>query len=83
MAKHIYNLSEAKTGLSKLVDRAAAGEEIIISKAGTPRAKLVPVPTPRAVAPRKPGGWEGRVRMSKDFNAPLPKEIDDAFKGRS
>jgi prevent-host-death family protein len=79
MAKHIYNLSEAKTGLSKLVDRAAAGEEIIISKAGTPRAKLVPLPVVR----RKPGDWKGRVRMSKDFNDPLPKELLDAFCGRS
>ncbi len=79
MAKHIYNLSEAKTGLSKLVDRAAAGEEIIISKAGTPRAKLVPLPVVR----RQSGDWKGRVRMSKDFNAPLPKELLDAFNGRS
>lgn len=79
MAKRIYNLCDAKTSLSKLVERAAAGEEIIIAKAGTPRAKLVAVPAQR----RKPGGWEGRVRISKNFNAPLPKEIDDAFKGRS
>jgi prevent-host-death family protein len=81
MPKHIYNLYEAKTSLSKLVDRAAAGEEIIIAKAGTPRAKLVPARPLRGR--RKPGGWKGRVRVGKDFDAPLPKTLADAFKGRS
>jgi prevent-host-death family protein len=75
VTRRIYNLYAAKTALSKLVDRAAAGEEIIIAKAGTPRAKLVPVRT----SPRKPGGWEGRVRISKNFDAPLPKPLRDAF----
>jgi prevent-host-death family protein len=79
--KRIYNLYDAKTSLSRLVDRAAAGEEIIIAKAGTPRAKLVPVRASRR--PRKPGGWEGRVRIAKDFDAPLPKAIREAFGERS
>ena len=81
MSKRIYNLYDAKTSLSKLVDRVAAGEEIVIAKAGTPLAKLVPVSSTRDS--RKPGGWKGRVRMSEDFDAPLPKPINDAFKGRS
>ncbi len=81
MAKKIYNLYEAKTALSRLVDRAAAGEEIIIAKAGSPRAKLIPARLPHQR--RKPGGWEGRVRIAKDFDAPLPKAIRDAFEGRS
>jgi prevent-host-death family protein len=76
-----YNLYEAKTSLSRLVDRAAAGEEIIIAKAGSPRAKLVPVAAPRKR--RKPGGWQGRVRIGKDFDAPLPRSIRNAFAGRS
>jgi prevent-host-death family protein len=80
MARVIYNLYEAKTALSRLVDRAAAGEEIVIAKAGSPRAKLVPMPHSRK--PRKPGGWEGRVRIGKTFGAPLPKAIRDAFEGR-
>jgi prevent-host-death family protein len=79
--KKIYNLYDAKTALSCLVDRAAAGEEIIIAKAGTPRAKLVPVRPKRRR--RKPGGWEGRVRIAKNFDAPLPKTMRDAFGGRS
>ncbi len=81
MPKAIYNLYDAKSALSRLVDRAAAGEEIIIAKAGSPRAKLVPVKMARAR--RKPGGWEGRVRMRKDFDAPLPKALRAAFEGRS
>jgi prevent-host-death family protein len=81
MSRKIYNLYDAKTELSRLVDRAAAGEEIIIAKAGTPRAKLVPVRATRRQ--RKPGGWEGRVRIAKDFDAPLPKAMRDAFAGRS
>lgn len=77
MSRKIYNLYDAKSALSQLVERAAAGEEIIIAKAGAPRAKLVPVrgPTRR----RKPGGWEGKVRIGKDFDAPLPAEIRRAF----
>lgn len=81
MAETIYNLYEAKTALSQLVDRAAAGEEIIIAKAGEPLAKLVPLGSPRPMR-RKPGGWEGRVRISDDFDAPLPPELLAAFEGR-
>ena len=80
MSEAIYNLYEAKTSLSRLVDRAASGEEIILSKAGKPLAKLVPFR--RNDEPRRPGGWEGRVRISEDFDAPLPPEIQDAFEGR-
>ena len=53
------NMHEAKTHLSKLVERVEGGEEIVISRAGTPAAKLVPIPkTPRR---RKLGGWEGKL----------------------
>ncbi|HKH50143.1 MAG TPA: type II toxin-antitoxin system prevent-host-death family antitoxin [Thermoanaerobaculia bacterium] len=80
MSEVIYNLYEAKTSLSRLVDRAARGEEIILSKAGKPMAKLVPFH--QSPEPRQPGGWEGRVRISDDFDSPLPPEIEDAFEGR-
>lgn len=79
MSEKIYNLYEAKMALSRLVDRAANGEEIILSKAGKPLAKLVPFR--RDAGPRQPGGWEGRVRISEDFDAPLPAEVQDAFEG--
>jgi prevent-host-death family protein len=80
MPEIIYNLSEAKSSLSRLVDRAASGEEIILSKAGKPLAKLVPYQQPSE--PRQPGGWEGKMRMVDDLNAPLPPDIQAAFEGR-
>ncbi len=81
MLRRIYNLYEAKTALSRLVARAAAGDEIIIAKAGTPRAKLRPL---RAAGRRRtPGGWEGEVRIGKNFDAPLPAALRRAFGERS
>ncbi len=77
MSLRVLNLYEAKTSLSELVDRAAAGEEIIIAKAGRPLAKLVPLR--RTPLPRRPGGWEGQVRVAEDFDAPLPDSLLDAF----
>jgi len=80
MPEAIFNLYEAKSSLSRLVDRAAAGEEIIIAKAGKPMAKLTAVS--RRVRRRKPGGWKGRVVIARNFDAPLPDEIRAAFEGR-
>ncbi len=77
----VYNLYQAKSSLSRLVDRAAAGEEIVIAKAGKPQAKLVPLA--KASKNRQPGGWEGRVHVADDFDEPLPEEIQAAFEGRS
>ena len=72
MAKPV-NIYDAKTHLSDLVERAAAGEEIIIAKAGVPTARLVPL---RAVQePRTPGRWAGKVTISDDFDAPLSGEM--------
>jgi len=73
----IVNLYEAKTQLSRLVERAARGEEIVIAKAGQPRA-----PLGRSAKPRKPGSWKGRLVIGPDFDAPLPEEVLAAFEGR-
>lgn len=73
----VSNLYDAKTNLSQLVDRAAAGEEIIIAKNGVPLARLVPLEAQSM--PRTPGGWEGRVQIADDFDAPLPAELLAAF----
>jgi prevent-host-death family protein len=80
MSHAVYNLYEAKTSLSKLVERAAAGEEIVIAKAGKPLARLSAFSMSKA--PRQPGGWEGRVRIGADFDDPLPDHLLDAFEGR-
>ena len=79
MASTQYNLYEAKTHLSQLVERASHGEEIVIAKAGRAMARLVPLATP--AQRRSPGGWEGLVWMADDFDAPLPAELLDAFEG--
>ncbi len=73
----IVNLYDAKTHLSELVDRAAAGEEIVIAKAGKPRARLVPLPA--AASRRTPGVWAGRVWIAEDFDAPLTPEVLTGF----
>ena len=74
------NIHAAKTQLSRLVDAAAAGEEIIIARAGKPVARLGPLLGPRPK--RRLGILVGKLRVPEDFDAPLPDEIVDAFEGR-
>jgi len=71
------NIREAKAHLSRLVDRAAAGEEIVIAKAGKPIAKLVPLTwaTPRV----RFGTLGGVLRVPGDFDVPLPPDVLEAF----
>lgn len=74
------NIHEAKTHLSRLVEQAAAGEEIIIAKAGKPVARLVPLEArPR---PKRLGLLKGKVRVPDDFDDPLPDDVLAAFEGR-
>ena len=72
------NMHEAKTHLSRLVERVERGEEIVISRAGKPAAKLVPVP--KKLGPRKLGGWEGKMEMPSDEEwEKMDKEIEQLF----
>jgi len=73
------NVYEAKTHLSQLLDRAAAGEEIIIARAGRPIARLVAL-AESSSRRRTPGAWRGQVSITADFDE-LPAEIDAAFRG--
>ena len=75
------NIHQAKTQFSRLVERVAGGEEIIIAKSGKPVARLVPYAPKRAA--RRPGAMRGRSRIKKNFDAPLPKEILASFAGKS
>ena len=75
------NIHEAKTQLSRLIERVRAGEEVVIAKAGKPVARLVPVVPAGFV--RKPGSLKGRIRIDGDFNAPLPEEVIAVFEGRA
>jgi len=73
------NIHDAKTQFSKLVERAEAGEEITIARAGKPVARLGPIDV---TASRRPGGAEGRIVVSDDFDDPLPDDVLRSFGGR-
>lgn len=75
----IFNLSEAKDRLPSLVDRAVAGEEIVVAKHGKPLATLGPIPGVRNKKPREPSNALGLTCMSDDFDAPLPPELLKLF----
>ena len=80
----IVPMHQAKTTLSQLVQRAAAGETILIGPHGEPLVKLVSLSEPGARGPRrKLGGLKGRMRVARDFDAPLPDDIQDAFEGKA
>lgn len=72
------NIHEAKTHLSRLVRRVAAGEEIVIARAGVPVARLVPVEKPSC---RLLGVDRGRFEVPDDFDEPLPEELLREFEG--
>ena len=72
------NLYEAKTQLSSLVELAAAGEEIIIAKNGTPMARLVAF---KDRVKRKPGRLKGKIWMADDFDAPMTEAEIAAWYG--
>jgi prevent-host-death family protein len=67
------NIYTAKTRLSRLIDRAMAGEEIVITRHGKPVARLVSAQPARE--PRKLGLLRGRIRIAEDFDAPLPEDL--------
>jgi prevent-host-death family protein len=71
------NVHEAKTHLSRLLERVAAGEEILISKAGKPMAKLTPLSKPQVN--RVPGLDKGVIEIPDDFDAPLPDDLLQLF----
>jgi len=64
-------MHEAKTTLSRLVDRVAEGEEIVIARNGEPVALLTPLPSAR----RRPGRLKGRIHMAADFDAPFARGL--------
>jgi prevent-host-death family protein len=76
----VYNIAEAKAHLPELVERASAGETIILARAGKPRARLVPLED-GAVKLRVPGKGKGRFVVASDFDDPLPDDVLAAFEG--
>ena len=76
----VVNVYEAKTQLSRMIDRAAAGDDIVISRNGKPVARLCPLAQqPRTI---EFGLLKGRIEIAVDFDAPLPGEVIAAFEGR-
>jgi prevent-host-death family protein len=72
----IVNSYEAKTKLSKLIERALAGERIVIARAGRPLVELKPY---QPSQPRTAGLWKGKVRIAEDFDAPLQELESDLY----
>ena len=70
-------IHEAKTHLSRLVERARAGEEVVIQRSGEPVAKLVPI-RGRAPVAASYGVWRGQIEIAEDFDE-LPDDIAAAF----
>jgi prevent-host-death family protein len=73
------NVHEAKTHLSRLLERVVTGEEVIIAKHGKPIARLCAIGEP--VARRTPGRSAGKGRVLENFNDPLPDEMLQGFFG--
>ena len=76
------NIHAAKTHLSRLVDEAAAGQEVVIARAGKPVAKLVPLTVPQSLPKRVLGVLSGRLPVAAGFDAPLPEDVLAGFEGR-
>ena len=73
----MVNIHEAKTHLSRLLERVGQGEEIVIAKAGRPVARLVPAG--ERPERREPGSAAGKIFIGEDFDAPLPDDVLEAF----
>ncbi len=73
------NVHEAKTHLSRLLERVEKGEKLVIARSGEPVAMLVPIEG----EPRRPGRLAGRIRIAGDFDSPLPEDVARAFRGEA
>ena len=77
------NIHQAKTQFSRLVNLAAGGEEIIIAKAGKAVARLVPYQPKGVIRRRRPGTMRGKIKIKRNFDDPLPKELLASFNSKS
>lgn len=77
------NIHQAKTHLSRLIERAAKGESFVIAKAGKPMVKLVPLSAPQAGKVKRTGFMSGQLSIPADFDRLGEDEIDALFSGQS
>jgi prevent-host-death family protein len=78
----VVNIHEAKTHLSKLVERAARGEPFIIAKAGRPLVRVIAIDAPLPAEARRFGFLEGEIRVPDDFDRMGEEDIERLFEGR-
>lgn len=76
------NIHEAKTHLSRLVERAANGETVIIAKAGKPMAKIVPLEPTTVDTSKRLGFLKGQFKVPDDFDTMMADEIAEMFNGK-
>jgi prevent-host-death family protein len=80
MTTETVNIYEAKTKLSQLVDKAASGEDVVVSRNGKPLARITRLEPPKRRI--RFGVLKGKIRIARDFDAPLPDEVLAGFEGR-
>jgi prevent-host-death family protein len=80
-AMHTVNIHEAKTQLSRLIERAAKGEPFIIAKAGKPMVKVMALDTPNAGETSRVGFMAGQISVPEDFDRMGGEEIENLFSG--
>lgn len=76
------NVHDAKTHLSRLIERAAKGETIILAKAGKPMARLAPLEPREETAKRRIGFLKGKITVPDDIKTPFAEEIEEMFYGK-
>ncbi|WP_445231291.1 type II toxin-antitoxin system Phd/YefM family antitoxin [Duganella rhizosphaerae] len=76
----IFDIDEAKIKLSRLIEDASHGQEVIIAAGGKPIVRLVAIHAHTAL--RKPGSMKGKIWIADDFDGPLPDDIQAAFEGQ-
>jgi prevent-host-death family protein len=74
------NIYDAKTRLSQLVDKAASGEDVVVSRNGKPLVRITRLESPKRRI--RFGLLKGKIKVASDFDAPLAKEIQAGFEGR-
>ena len=78
---HTYNIHEAKTQLSKLVEQAAKGESFVIAKAGKPMVKVIALDAPEPFEQKRFGFMAGQIKVPEDFNTMGAAAIQKLFEG--